>query len=436
MENRKCTFLRAIIALTLGGALLAGVFTDTSKASEIEFVSEVEFSHSTNILQTPAPVPDKLLKYLISGRYIQNVPALNANILASLELLDYVDNVESDNYIPRIDATSTWILSRDRMSWILEDRMEEIRSDPLLNISSANQELYNIFRTGPDFQLRITPVDTAIIEGRYINSYFRTNTNQNNNIYEGAMRLVHRLSPGNNVTANLEGSHIAYIEKLIPDPLTDYRHYNAFLGYERLRRYGNMQVNLGKTRIYLDTGEVYGGTIFNISFNRRPNTTSEWSVAAEANYSNITDNILDTEVLEDPRTRNEGVYYNQELRGSYSTQQGYGNYRISGYARDQDFVDSPSHIRAYGADILFVLVLNPRTTTEITAIYDKTRTIDLGQLDQEYEIGAQVIYQLQRELFGTVGILTRGRVSTDPAQGFIENVFSISVEFRRRTIRR
>ena len=113
------------------------------------------------------PEKEKISSVLAGVAYRENGPALDAYLLAQGQYNHYRNEIYPDSPVYFADATITWRILPQQLSWFFSDRYDQITANAGNPNTPDNQINTNAFYTGPDYFVRLGHVNTLVLGLRY-----------------------------------------------------------------------------------------------------------------------------------------------------------------------------------------------------------------------------------------------------------------------------
>lgn len=283
--------------------------------------------------------------------YRENNADLAARLQGQIEHRTYSRDTYEDETVMLLDAAAVWTVSPQRFVWTLEDRFDQIPQDATLTDTPGNREAINVFSTGPDLLLPLTPVDTLVIGARAGYSYFRE-SDFDHGRYAGIVRWRHLADPGTIYSLNLEVMQAQFTDLPEPpavSPAADYVRSDLFVRTDRRTPMTRLVFDAGATKIVPDAGEDYGGALARLNWAQRVSSDSSLGIAGGLEYLDVSGALLaglaDPTVQDPitapspiPQTVTSGDVFYQRRGEIYYTRTGTsGGLRVGTFYRDRDY---------------------------------------------------------------------------------------------------
>ncbi|MGA7305501.1 MAG: outer membrane beta-barrel protein [Rhodothermales bacterium] len=230
-------------AILVGIICVAGVMP--ARAAEIEYGIDLGAEYTNNIgLTRDNKQADWIGRAAVSASLKEESRYWSADVSGLVNYEHYFRDTFSDAVLPSLSSAIAWNILPKRFVWHIDDYYQQIQRNATDPQTPANRENTNVFWTGPDLFIPITPIDRFVVAGRYGDVYY-SKSDADNRRNEFDLRLVHDLSPVSNVSLNGERLHVNYDR----NAFTDYSLYNGYLRYERKTDLSEFHVLGGSTRV-------------------------------------------------------------------------------------------------------------------------------------------------------------------------------------------
>jgi hypothetical protein len=232
-------------------------WADRAIAAQLNFGAGYRAEYSDNLNRASSDRGDLTdLTHILNGQFsfLENTNTIVARLNGSLESRRYQDDTFDPQTYYRLDAYGELFIWDRTFSWVAADGYRTLQVDPLLPDTPVNRTDSNVWATGPNFYLRLSPVDTAVFEGRYGRTWVENQSVDNSRV-SYATRWVHRHSSLNTSSLNFEKLGIDYrnINETLEIPYevvnTDITRYNTYYQFAHRNLRTQISLDLGRTRI-------------------------------------------------------------------------------------------------------------------------------------------------------------------------------------------
>ena len=407
----KFVFVSTLVIVSLGDA----------RAFQFDYGTGATMSYSDNITQTSENEEGEWVGSGIIGASLEQDSGpfiIDANALLRYE--DYVNNTFSDRLLFSLNNQAEWRIAPERFSWILGNYFTQVSIDPVDPATPDNTQNTNAFSTGPNFVLRLGPLNRLGTGIRYDYIYFEESDADNIRYSAFASWLLTPASP-HEYSLNLSGEKVDFIDDDLNDNFTREDYSLAFTtqypGY-------SFRAELGGTSIQSDNGDDFG-YLARAAWTRNLTNLSTIAISAasqltdtgrnllEANTSPDQSNLLTEEVSAD-------IFREKELSVAFIREGDPLRGGLSADWIDRDYENAPLDrvIKGVAGNIEYNI-----TATLVGTLfgeYDWTREFATKRVDKDRSIGIGLIYLIRRNLRVEMTAQYLNRNSNVPDGGYSE----------------
>jgi len=401
------------------------------QGGEWHYSLEYEPSYSTNIARTAKNEQEEVTHALRVGlRYNERSALMDGSVSLDVEHRSYVNGVFADQNWSYLNADVTWSLVRDRLFWVVEDRLS---NEPVMNRQvwvPGNIQQTNLFSTGPRLSYRFDNGIGVLADLRYMNSYAEITDEFDSDRWYLAGSLFQDLSVQTEVSSNLTMTKVDFRSR----DADDYRRLDLFAAWDWQQGRSGLRFELGGSRIDFDYADSASGPHIKIVGNRRISSVSQLKVVLHRGYSDaaqqlrrdsravqVGSNVISSQVY----TVSEGeVSYRTEWL--YSTLEAILNYQKQAYldstTLDQDlFNGSLVMSRGFGVTL----------STELGVSYSRSFYEVDGRRDDLFSSFVGLHLRRTRHLGYRLQVDWERRDSTTDSADYSELAFFAAVRYQR-----
>jgi hypothetical protein len=394
--------------------------------------------HSSNITRVPVNQEDEYIHSLLAGfTYVDSSPELSLRFAPSVEYLHYANDTSDDEVRLTLDASSLWTISPQRFTWTLEDNMRQVRLNPTQPDTPSNTVTANILNTGPDFYLRLNPVNTLQLGARFSSIYVESSDVDNERAL-GYARWLYRTTPLTTLSLNYEALTVNYKNEVVNQ---NYTRQDAFLRIETRPIQSTLVLDLGVTKIDRDRADEVDGSLGRLTWTRRLSPESSAGVLAEASYGDTGTDLAETAAAANAPAEDAGGTVSQNLvaQDIFYAKRGEVFYNSMGsrmamnvrlFQRELEFKAVPLNDREeQGGTADLTYLYSSTTSAGIFGDSIKTKYLNLIRSDTDTNKGLRFSYRVSRELSTTLELRRSERESTDPTQNFVDKRVMLTVMY-------
>lgn len=339
------------MATFLGGLPLVCV-------AELSYFASASLEYDDNITRVPRNPQSEWINALTVGLNYQEITtSANQRIAANVRHRNYLTGNYPNDLALELDAFGEWFIRPRTLSWVATDVAGLVLTNPTVPNTPDNQQKSNVFATGPNVYLNLSPVDTLVLESRY-GSVWVENLGLDNTRSQFASRWLHRLSERNTLSL-----HYQYLDV---DFLKDLRNSDNYIrqdGFIRGAIHFNIsqfQIDLGKTRIERQTGEPLSGSLVRFNWTARLSSLTSLSFLASQEYSDSAIELTPSGANTQPPTPAPGEPSSPGAYQGYLTSQPFYVDRAE-FNLNSAALGVPFSVRLYSNDISYA---NPALDSE------------------------------------------------------------------------
>lgn len=435
-HDRMCgRFVLTALFLVVQAALCG-----TSQAQTLDYEVGVSVLHSDNIgLSETNPVSETVLSPRIDFEIEKVGSGLEILARGNFQYLDYLGNAFSDQPRGALSGQLNWIVSPERVNFVVEDYLSRQPTNVLTAFTPSNDQQVNVFIAGPSFFARLGGTTRGQLDVRYTNTYAEETTAFNGSRYNAAGRLLRQLRSTNWIGLNLETTRVDFDDN---GTTRDYTRNDGYVSYVSNLSSVDMDLRAGYSRIELrNTGEGTSGPLLRAQIDWRASPRSVLTARANYEFADaadtlITDDIETPLVIGDITSGNVSVGPNVFRHRRYEIGYRFTHPRFSteitayreGISYLDNFTPDQTNRGAYGQ---LVYHLRPRTELSFTAARNRSTYDPLGREDEDSIAALALTQHFTRHWSGRVDLQVRERSSTEIGQSYDENAVIASVSYRR-----
>jgi hypothetical protein len=271
---------RTAILASVAAALLSG---PALQADELTYDLRAGVGQSDNIARTETDtISETILGLGLGLDYAHDGNRVDASLVGDLEYYEYQDNTYDGNVLGNAIGNLTIGLVPEKFLWVFDDNFGQAQTDPFVPITPDTRENVNVFRTGPDLNIRLGSQNALRLLGRWGDTYYQK-TPYDNQLWLGGAAFAHTLSQGSTLSFNASTSSVTYDDNSTGGDFDIQEYYGAYesagartrilaeLGYRSLHQYDqtsggvHLLVNVERdlsssSSIRLRLGSDYGDT--------------------------------------------------------------------------------------------------------------------------------------------------------------------------------
>ena len=330
----------------------------------------------------------------------ENSPALDARLDVNGLYRNYIRDTYPDEVLMGVGANVLWRISPQRFQWVFDDLFTQAPVNSLDPMTPSNRQNTNVLTTGPDYFMRLSPVHTLALSGRYINSYYETST-LNDERYTGNVAWLYSATARTIYSLNYDYLNVNYE---VPDPAANRNDYERHDGFVRIDwRTGRNTVtwDLGYTAIDRDESDPVAGRLGRFVWLHRITRNTNFRLNTRAEFSDVNQDLANTSVAVDSLpagTIVDGdIFYTNRAEAYFSkTGSSFNQDYRALWVRDE-YEESPLDNVRWGGNFNLVYTF-PSATFSVFLNGDylvtKYQDEELDRTDREKRAGTGMTYQI------------------------------------------
>lgn len=420
-------------------ALLAAL-PCAAESLRVDYILGASLMHSDNIvLADTAPVGETVLMPEVSFEATQSGSATTFKARGTLQYLDFLDDVFSDEARGDFAGQFNWMLLPQRLNFVVEDYLGRQPIDFAAGYNPGNEQQINVFTAGPSLFARFGQTMRGRFDLRYSDTHAEETREFNGTRHLAAGRLFRDLGPNRWLSANIEATRVRFDL----DGSADYERYDGYVGYRHESARLDLDASLGYSRIEREDGSGDASSpLARLQLDWQLTPRSLVSARASYRFADTASDLvsesdrLDSLVIEDVAAI-AGLVGPEVYRQRRYT---FG-YRYDGdrWRLDvQPFFDRVGYEDAAlagwetrGAYVDFEYRLRPQLSlTALAGFEDRTFEQDTRE-DEDTRFRIGLSYQFSRHLSGSVSWQRRDRDSSVQGDDYQEDLAMIGLSYRR-----
>lgn len=428
---------------------VATVLPGSASALDYMLDAGTRVEYSNNIFLTPANEKHGWVGVVSSGiRMREDGPYLKANLAGSVEYQDYRSDQFQDRTNVGLNGTAVWSPLPEQFTWTAEDVFSQVVRDRRLVDLPTNLENANAFSTGPDLFLRLNPVNTLNVGGRYADYYFEnveTGTggltgDRDSTRTSGVLRWIYRATPRTTLSLNYTGEQTEFDDSINNE---NFKRRDAFFSWQtRITQTGSSaNLDLGGTTVERERSPEVQGFLGRLSVNRQSTRQRYYRLAASAEY---TDNARDIRTAGltggDPTLVSvpgqTDILYAKQADASISNTSGFLVMVMRAYGRSEEYeVVVTDDIKTVGGGIEMSYKLTAALTASVVGNWSKSDYQNVDRIDRIASGGFGLAYRAREPLTVNLNLTRNERVSEGAVAGqeYEEFRAALGISYRYQT---
>ena len=414
------------------------------QAGEFSYGLGYTGTHSDNITRVPTNErSDWIHSYLARIAYQENTSDLVARVLAQAEYNDYQKNTYGDEAMYYVSSSAVWTISPRRFLWTVEDTARQALIDSTAVDTPANRTGVNIFVTGPDVFLRLSPVQTLALGAR-VGDVYTGRADADNKRFNGSAAWLYQSSLVSTYSLNYQALDVRYDNSTLNN---DFRRQDFFARAEYRPIRSQYVLDFGTSDIDRDRGNDLRGTLARLSWTRQASAESSFGINVSREFSDTaTDLLAASQVLMAPTTAptaqtapatfltpdmlTADVYFAKRGEIFYTYRGSQTGVQFQASQRDLDFETTLLDRRETNGRLQIDYFSSPVTTISVFVENTRTKYLDLIRRDTDRNSGVRLNYFVTHTIsLGLEGRHTE-RTSTVSTAAYVDNRVLLSIMYQ------
>lgn len=356
----------------------------------------------------------------------QSSPVVAASMTADAQHNTYKNNTFPDETLYDLNLLGTWNISPERFSWTVEDYFNQTTILPNAPRTPNNRQNSNVASTGPDFILRMSPVQTLDFNARYARNTYDQTSYLASTRTSGNAQWAYQSTPATTFSLNLGGESVNYDNQQVITNVNFVRK-DAFLeATSRLAR-NEFLLDIGRSRIHRDNvPEDETGGLGRFSVTREISSTSRVAMYASSQLTDVGQQALvrgqtgsqgPLQPTAPIQVVTAGVYRAKSIDLLYSFQRTYGSNEFRVFRQKNEFdvsLEDEDH-RGGGFDIGYDF--SQALSASISGSYESVEKpgLDPKPIYRDKIFGLRFVNQFNNQLYFGLALVENRRDSNNVA---------------------
>lgn len=246
--------------------------------------------HSDNIaLSTDNPQSTNVFVPGVNFAYRQIGSTLQANVLGTVEYLDYSNKNFDSQVLGTLGAQANWTVIPQRLDFTIEDDAGVQPVDSLASNSPDNQQQTNVISLGPVLHFQFNEATRGQAELKYLNSYASKVDDFDSSRGLGAFRVIRDVNPTTQVSLNVE---VQRVDLKNNDTSPDYTRDEFYAHYVHTLRDFDVDASLGWAYIDFKHAPSASKPMANVTLGWRASVDNSFSLTGRYEYSDAAQDML------------------------------------------------------------------------------------------------------------------------------------------------
>ena len=272
----KLRILTRLLAIGCGSAFTAAlVYSSPAMAVDygVELRYDYTYTDNVNLVQVN-PQGEHINIYTVNFLLDHKSPKLEANVISTIQYLDYVNDKADDNTLTTVNARALFKISPQHFTWLLQNIINQNKVNGSAAATPSNTQRTTVWITGPDYTIRINPVNNIVLRARYFDIRYETTDLDNKRDLVG-VSWVKQVNTRNIWSLNLIGQRVDYDNEVLN---TNFDRGDWFLRWETRPGKNIIIFDAGKSVIRRRGMDDLDGDLQRFSWARTINSNSRFDL--------------------------------------------------------------------------------------------------------------------------------------------------------------
>jgi hypothetical protein len=417
-KRDRTVILATVLYISCPSVLFAGDF-----AYGLGYSSE----YSSNITRVPVNEQKEWINSVMAGfGYTENVPNLVARVLSQVEYRHYNNNVFDNETLFNLDSSAVWTVSPQRFTWSVADVYRQLLTGVTVAETPTTRENVNVFTTGPDFFVHVSPVQTLVFGARY-GSVYTSHDNTDNDRTLGYTRWQYQSTPRTILSLNYEVLDVTYKDNVANN---DYVQQDIYFSARTRPSRSEYMLELGATNISMDRNSDLHEGRARLSWMREFNPESSAGASYSAEFSNTGNDVLARSAAAAgpspvpavaPGAVTSDIYYVRRGQVFYARHGSRLGAMLQIFGQNLDYEATPYDNRQTGGNLELAYYYSETFTAVLFSDYVRTRYSELSRRDTDMDSGMRFSHRAGRNILVGLEARRTERTSTDPTAPYTDN---------------
>lgn len=365
---------------------------------------------------------------------------VQARAIGQIEDRDYLGGVFDNEVREQLAGVATWMILPQRLSFDFEDYAAVQPVNLFASNAPGNQQQTNVATFGPTLQFRMPGALNGEADMRFTNSVASKTAEFNSARALGALRATRNLSPLSSLSANLVYQQVHFTD---PSGGPDYDRADAFVRYRRNSSDIDLDLSVGNSRLNYTSAGDQSALLARGEVTWRASPRNTLAVGFARQISDAAqDMVVDpTAMVAPPFASAVAVGSLPITSQAYLEQRAYADYvwhavrfqlHANPYYEKLDYaIDASLDQKVHGVVAGFSYRPRPLWTLAFDARQETRDYVFVQRRDENLRYDLSFVDRMTRHWSMRVDLIRNLRHSTALGQGFDENVFFLTLIFRR-----
>lgn len=367
---------------------------------------------------------------------------VQATAVGDLEYRDYLNGGFNNELRGQLSSVVNWVISPQRFSFDFEDYAAVAPVNILATNAPNNLQQTNVFTLGPTFSFRIDPTLNFQTDARFTNSLASQTDDFNSNRGLLALRAIKLIDPTTQISANVTYEDVHFTDPLF-DSDPDYRRGEIFGRMQKKLTNLDFDVSLGYSKLNFSSLGDQSGLLARGAVTYHLDAQNSIGVGFARQFSDSSQDMaidpaamlgsgLNTGIVVGTTAITSQVFLEHQLNVNYVFQNERFTFRAAPYYNRYEYEDAPElNQTSHGGVVGAAYRLAPLWTLGLDAFEETREYRDIDRRDEDIRLDLSLLRQFTPHWSGRLDYIRNERNSTALDEGFRENIFMVTVIYKR-----
>jgi hypothetical protein len=422
-------------------ALFALLISRSACAFQLDYSVEAAWEYTDNVNESALdPIAQSILIPRVNFDLREDGADIQARAIGQIEGRDYLGGAFDKEVREQLAGIATWTILPQRLSFDFEDYAAVQPVNLFATNAPGNQQQTNVATLGPTLQFRLPGALNAEADLRFTNSAASKTAEFDSDRVLGALRATRSLSPLSALSANIVYQRVHFTD---PSGGPDYNRADTFVRYRHNSSDIDFDLSIGNSRLnYADASDQSALLAHGeVTWRASPHNTLAVGFARQISDA-AQDMVVDPAALVAPPFGSAMAVGSLPITSqAYLQQRAYMDYvwhavrfqlHANPYYEKLDYaIDASLDQKVHGVVAGFSYRPRPLWTLAFDATQETRDYVFVQRRDEERRYDLSFVDRLTHHWSLRVDLMRNLRHSTVLDQGFCENLFFLTLIFRR-----
>ena len=416
-------------------SFLLFVVSCSVSATEVNYSADIIVSKYSNLNLEQNPLQGETTESIRGAISItESSASLAANLDASLETINYINNQVRDESQGGLIANVRWVIVPDRYEWYISDTYTQTLSNPFVSDTPGNRQNVNAFSTGPDVIWRASSRHYLNLSARLENISFESSqfvANADNDRLEVSTGWRFQLEAATSLSLNYVVEMVDFDDDVAN---SNYDRSDVYLALNHQRGMNVFGSQVGITKVNNENSEDENETRFGLSLLSTRTRTSTLEIKLNRNITDASSELLDQVLVE---TGSESsvtdIYLDKSASLVYNKALISGNFSLDLSRSDADYRQL-NQLDQIEKSVLMNASWHFQRSSQLALVVQYANSVfdNVSREDDDYLYSLQYTYNARRYISVNLEVASQKRKSTDYINNYDDSRIILSLTYNSR----